>query len=60
MIRKAWLGLATAAGVVVRAAKVLPGLLGAAAISWGLGMVYEPLLYISAGVALIVIDWRIP
>lgn len=56
--------LAAAAGIVGAALRevprTLPGAVGAAAICYGLGLVYTPLAFIAAGVFLIILDWRIP
>ena len=49
-----------AVGVVLRSVMVrsAPGVVGAIAVSVGLGEIYRPLLLLSAGVFLLVIDRR--
>lgn len=49
---------ATVAGTLVRVGRPLPGLAGAAAISWGTGLIYTPAGVIVAGVFLLMLDWR--
>ena len=51
--------LGTIAGHAVRAARLLPGLGGTAAIAIGLGQIYTPLAWLAAGTALLLLDWRL-
>jgi hypothetical protein len=37
-----------------------PGVLGAVLVTYGLGQIYQPLLFLSAGIWLLLIDRRIP
>lgn len=48
---------ATAVGVALRS---LPGAAGAVAVAYGCGQVYPPLFWIVSGVALLMLDRRIP
>lgn len=58
-MRQRWLKLAELAGTTIRNARgSLPGMAGAACISVGLGLVAIPLGLISAGVFLLLIDYR--
>lgn len=52
-IRSLPLYLATLIGHTVRIANVLPGLAGAAMVSWGAAMIYTPAGWIAGGIALL-------
>lgn len=43
-----------------RVARLLPGIVGAVLVSAGLGLIFLPLALISAGVFLLLVDWRLP
>ncbi|MFO7164873.1 MAG: hypothetical protein DIU75_016210 [Mycolicibacterium hassiacum] len=49
-----------AAQIVSAAFNALPGVLGAVCVSVGLGLIYAPLGLISAGVFLLLVDYRRP
>lgn len=49
--------VASAAGKTMRTA---PGLVGAALLCFGLGQIYHPLWCVSAGLALVLVDRRVP
>lgn len=49
-----------AAQIVSAAFNALPGVLGAVCVSVGLGLIYGPLGLISAGVFLLLVDYRRP
>lgn len=59
-LRSAWLAGATLAGHATRIVRTVPGLAGAALIVVGLAQVYGPLGWIAAGVALVLLDRRMP
>lgn len=59
-LRSLLLGGVAAAGYATRVLRTAPGLGGAACIVVGLGQIYAPLWWIGAGVALVLLDRRVP
>lgn len=57
-IRTLTLHFASLAGHTVRIANVLPGLAGAAMVSWGAAMIYTPAGWITGGIALLIFGYE--
>lgn len=58
-MRAITLSVVTFAGHTVRISNVLPGLAGAAMVSWGAAMIYTPAGYITGGLMLLAIAYEI-
>lgn len=43
-----------------RATRSIPGVGGALLVCWGLGQIYQPLLYVSLGGFLLLVDRQVP
>lgn len=63
-VRALWgaalLAVAAPAGRVVRGLSTVPGICGAGLVAYGAGQMYRPLLFITAGVFLLLVDRRMP